>query len=269
MRPEDDRFPTSVLTDEEVDRFRSEGFLLLDRPVISLDALEEARVLLDRLFARFDSLPSKYAKDLTEGARSNEHPRIPEIVQTAQLAPRLQRSEIMKTCTAIARQLYGPSARLLFDHAIYKPPFNEAATAWHQDAAYGLPGEMGGTIWVPLQSVGPEGGCMRFVPGSHRDGLQEHAHLASESNPGLLGAGVSTTDVAVCPVQAGGLTVHDMFTLHSTGPNRSSTFRRVWVLNFSHTAPVPGAGARAKMRLGAALGRARSHLPATRRRPAG
>ena len=264
MRLADGRPLAPVLTEEEVDRFRSEGYLLVDRPVIALAELEAARLLLDRLFARFERLPAKYAKDLAEGARSGEPARIPEIVQTAQLAPGLLRSGAMRTCTAIARELYGPAARLLFDHAIYKPPFNQAPTAWHQDAAYGRPGEMGGTIWLPLQAVGADAGCMRFVPGSHRHGLVGHDRLPSESNPGLLSTAVGTAEVAVCPVQAGGLTVHDMFTLHSTGPNSSGAWRRVWVLNFCHTAAPPGRTARAKMRVGAAAALARSRLPLAR-----
>jgi hypothetical protein len=30
----------------------------------------------------------------------------------------------------------------------------------------------------------------------------------------------------------GGVVVHNVFTLHSTGPNDGTTTRRVWVLNF-------------------------------------
>jgi Phytanoyl-CoA dioxygenase (PhyH) len=237
-----------VLGDQEVERYRADGFLLVDRPLISARALRELRMLLDGLFDRFDRLPSGYAKDLAEGAQAGDKARIPEIERPTRLKPRLLRSEAVAVCTAIARQLHGPEARLTYDHAIYKPPLNGAWTAWHQDAAYAPPGEMGVGIWVPLQDVKADGGCMRFVPGSHHDGLVEHGHLASEVNTGLLGARVEGTDAVTCPVQAGGVALHNIFTVHSAGPNCGTTTRRVWILNFSTTTLVPGPLQRAQRR---------------------
>jgi ectoine hydroxylase-related dioxygenase (phytanoyl-CoA dioxygenase family) len=223
----------TLLSDEEIERYRAEGFLLLDRPLVPLSALNDIKVLLDRLFERFDRLPTEFAKDLAEDARTSDKPRVPEITMTTRLSPQLLRTPAAAICTSIARQLHGPNAHLVFDHAIYKPVGHSAATPWHQDAAYAKPGELSVGIWLPLQDVAADEGCMRFVPGSHIAGLLEHRHLASESNPGLLGANVEEDKVVSCPVRAGGLVVHNVMTAHSTGPNGGSTTRRVWIMNFS------------------------------------
>jgi phytanoyl-CoA hydroxylase len=237
--------PATLLSDEEVERYRTDGFLLVDRPLVSPSALDEVRVLLDRLFDRFDRLPPGYAKDLAAGARAGDRPRIPEINSATRLSPRLLRSEAVAVGTSIAQQLHGPRAQLVFDHAIYKPPFNEAATHWHQDAAYAKPDELSVGLWFPLQDVNVDGGCMRFVPGSHLRGLVEHSHLTSESNAGLLGAGVEGAEVVNCPVSTGGLVLHNVYTVHSTGPNRGGAMRRVWVLNFGVAASAPARARRA------------------------
>ena len=235
--------PTKVLSGEEVERYRREGFLLLDRPVIPADALKEVRDQIDNLFDHFQRLAPRYARDLAPGARAGEPPRIPEIDVPSKFAPKLMESPVLNICTRIARELHGPDVELTWDHAIYKPPLNEAATPWHQDAAYAEPGQDSVGMWVPLQDVSADQACMRFVPGSHRLGLATHAHLASESNPGLLGAQVDETAVVNCPVSAGGLVLHNDMTLHSTGPNLGTETRRVWILNVGIRRPT----ARAKL----------------------
>jgi len=236
----------STLSDQEVERYHNDGFLLLDRPLISPEALQEVREQLDRLFDHFARLVPRYARDLAPGARPGEAPRIPEVDFPSKLAPKLMSSPVLSVCTSVARQLHGRFARLTYDHAIYKPPLNEAATPWHQDAAYAQPGELSVGIWVPLQDVPAESGCMRFVPGSHRSGLADHSQLASESNPSLLGAEVDESAAVACPVRAGGLVVHNVMTLHSTGPNLGASTRRVWVLNFG-SQPLPPATLRSRL----------------------
>lgn len=249
-----------TLSDAEVRRYHEQGFLLVDRPVIAPEALSIVQRRLDDLFARFHELPPGHAKDLAPGARTGEPPRIPEITETTKLSPGLLRSEVLAVCSSIARQLHGPSTRLVFDHAIYKPPLNDAATAWHQDAAYAPDGELGVGIWVPLQDVDEEGGCMRFLPGSHKNGLTRHGALASEANPHLLAASVDEDEVATCPVHAGGMVMHNTYTLHSTGPNCAGVTRRVWVLNFSCTTVSGTTRSRARLRAVALTQLAREKL---------
>ena len=228
----------NLLSEEEVERYRQDGFLLLDRPLIDPQALQDVRDQVDGLFDHFARLAPRYARDLAPGARLGDAPRIPEVDVPSKFSPKLASSPALSICAAIARQLHGPAARLTWDHAIYKPSLNEASTPWHQDAAYADAGEVAVGMWIPLQDVSLEEGCMRFVPGSHRRGLADHAHLASESNPGLLGAEVDEATVVSCPVQAGGLVLHNDMTLHSTGPNLGTGTRRVWILNFGTQAPT-------------------------------
>ena len=252
-------FESALLSDEEIEQYQTEGFLLLDRPLVPLSALNEVRLMLDRLFDRFDRLPPEFAHDLAEGAHVGEKPRIPEINMTTSLSPHLLRTYALTVCVSIARQLHGPDAHLVFDHAIYKPVGNSATTAWHQDAAYARQGAQSVGFWLPLQDVAADQGCMRFVPGSHLGALLEHSHLASESNPALLGVRVDDDKVVSCPVRAGGVVLHNVMTVHSTGPNTGDTTRHVWIMNFGTPAwaPAPVPPATKVKALRAAVGRYR------------
>jgi hypothetical protein len=123
--------PGYLLTADEVDHYRAEGYLCLDRPLLAPGDLAQVGRSLDRLFERFASIPLGFAQDLDVGAAADGLPRIPEVNFTTVLAPSLSRSPVIRVCTQIARQLHGRRAHLVFDHAIYKSPENGAATSWH------------------------------------------------------------------------------------------------------------------------------------------
>ena len=57
-----------------------------------------------------------------------------------------------------------------------KPPGFSQATPAHQDGYYFMldPCEAV-TMWLALEETDEENGCVRYVPGSHRNGLREHA----------------------------------------------------------------------------------------------
>ena len=80
----------------------------------------------------------------------------------------------------------GPFARLA-EILLGEPPdpqnlqyFNKApgvnrATPAHQDGAYFPIEPMNAvTIWLALEDIGPAQGCLRYLRGSHRDGLRPH-----------------------------------------------------------------------------------------------
>jgi Phytanoyl-CoA dioxygenase (PhyH) len=105
--------------------------------------------------------------------------------------------------------------------------------SWHQDLTYwGLDEVNEVTAWVALSPATVESGCMRFVPGSHRQRLVPHVDSFGKDN--LLTRGqeiaievdeASAVDVILRPGQA---SFHHGHMFHSSGPNRSGV-RRVGV----------------------------------------
>jgi ectoine hydroxylase-related dioxygenase (phytanoyl-CoA dioxygenase family) len=62
-------------------------------------------------------------------------------------------------------------ARLYEDLLLYKAAGEPAGTSWHRDAPHWpLSGRQMCSIWLSLDSVRGDTGCMRFVAGSHLDG---------------------------------------------------------------------------------------------------
>lgn len=111
-----------------------------------------------------------------------------------------------------------------------KPPGVGQATPPHQDGFYFMlqPCEAV-TLWVALEPVDEETGCVRYLRGSHRAGLQPHAPS------GTLGFSQAVTnherlcgryEEVALPAEPGTLLAHHALTVHRADRNRSVTRTR-------------------------------------------
>ncbi|MGI9413187.1 MAG: phytanoyl-CoA dioxygenase family protein, partial [Hyphomicrobiales bacterium] len=115
-----------------------------------------------------------------------------------------------------------------------KEPETDAIITWHQDLTYWGLGETDEevTAWLALSDVTPESGCMRFVPGSHKNRIVPHEDTFADNN--LLSRGQEIAvdvdeDAAVDVVlKPGQLSLHHGRMFHASGPNRSDD-RRIGV----------------------------------------
>ena len=107
-----------------------------------------------------------------------------------------------------------------------KPPGTGQPTPPHQDGYYfKLSPCEALTMWLALDDIDDENGCVSYVRGSHRRGMRPHAR----SN--VLGFSQAMTDYGrpedeehevQMPARAGDLLVHHALTIHSAGGNLSS-----------------------------------------------
>lgn len=111
-----------------------------------------------------------------------------------------------------------------------KPPGIGKPTPPHQDGYYFMlePCEAV-TMWFALDDVDEENGCVRYIPGSHREGMRTHGRTAT------LGFSQGITDCPTADDQArevamhahpGDLLVHHALTTHRADGNTSPTRTR-------------------------------------------
>lgn len=110
-----------------------------------------------------------------------------------------------------------------------KEPRDGTFVTWHQDGAYfNLEPAEHVTAWIALSDATTQSGCMRFLPGSHRNGPLEHVKGTTDRNllsngqqvPGIDGEGAVPV-----PVPAGHFSLHHTHILHASGPNNSADRR--------------------------------------------
>jgi hypothetical protein len=222
------------LTKDQIHQFYQDGFLKVPR-VASATEVKQIRTLLKSLFERFNKLPTHLAHDLDECQYADGMPRNPEIGRCLKLERELAQTHYIRNAKAIARQLLGPEARICYDHAIFKPPHSNSATKWHQDEAYDKPvgaPELRASLWLALQDVTVENGCLQFIPNSHKVGLLPHYHPTATAHA-LTTDCVDPTQAVACPLSAGDITIHHGRTLHYAGPNITDRPRLAWILDFA------------------------------------
>lgn len=110
-----------------------------------------------------------------------------------------------------------------------KPPGSNHPTPPHQDNYYFcLSPPQVLTMWLALDEVDEENGCLRYVPGSHLRGIRPHGRTQTLGfSQGILdyGAADYALEVAV-PAAPGDVLIHHGNTIHRAEINRSPTRHR-------------------------------------------
>lgn len=134
-------------------------------------------------------------------------------------------------------QLIGPNIILWITRILCKPSVQGREVPWHQDGEYWpmRPLETC-TVWIALDEVSTENGCMRFIPGSHAaDGLYRH-HMSDRKDLVLnleLDEDQYDESTAVnVELPLGGMSIHHVKLIHGSLANKSNKRRAALVMRY-------------------------------------
>jgi len=225
------------LSAEQLATLRRDGFLLV-HGMASREEITRLQSLYDRLFAERRGWDKGDLFDMVGRDEAGKAAALPQMLWPSRYEPELGNSQLARSARAVAEQILGPSLENMLEHAILKPAGKGAATPWHQDEAFNRKGsgfEESISIWMPLQDVTVESGCMRYIAGSNHGPLMDHR--SPNNDPSIHGLeSVTTPDLTHCkdvPMPAGSGVIHLSRTIHSAGPNISGQPRRAYILGFA------------------------------------
>ncbi len=110
-----------------------------------------------------------------------------------------------------------------------KPPGISQATPAHQDGNYFMLHPCHAvTMWMALDTVDEENGCVRYLRGSHLDGMRHHERTQTLGfSQGIVDYGKNESREEVpCPAKPGDLLAHHAMTVHRADANASPTRTR-------------------------------------------
>lgn len=200
-----------MLSQADVRRYAEEGQIVLPwrMPEDMISCIERRT---DELLSARPDLSADYVPGLPE---IEEHwlaaARIPEILDAVE-------------------RLVGPDF-INWGSALFGKPANDGIeTPWHQDGEYWPIRPLATcTAWIAIDDATPENGCMRVVPGSHRDRTLlphrtvEGAYTLHRTLEDGSGAEAGARDVVL---ERGQISIHDVYMIHGSRPNASSRRRR-------------------------------------------
>ena len=212
-----------MLSEAQIASYREHGYVIPDFR-LSDSLLDDLRADQKRLVERHadfrDICPNLLAYDL----RFLEVARTPEILD-------------------MVGQVIGPDFALWNSSLFSKPTRNGQRTPWHQDGQYWPIRPLATcTVWIALDDSTTENGCLRVIPGSHHE-RRLRAHRSLDADDVTLGQELdpSEYDPATAEdivLEAGQMSLHDVYLLHSSEANHSSQPRRGMTLRFMPTTSV-------------------------------
>ncbi len=222
------------ITAADRDRFFADGFAVVAQ-LVSPETVEQLRQAYDDIVA--GRAQARGDRMLGDVIRQVKHP--------SQDHPVFRHNTAIDVGTALASALFRRTDMTkVYEMLIDKPAGTPHATPWHQDVGYlGRPAAPAGTpadvptiqIWLALDAVDTDNGCMQFLPRPH--GQPSLRHVVASGDPDDEGRLLAIdepidTDLATaCPLQAGGCTIHLVGTPHFTGANHSTRPRRAYIFN--------------------------------------
>ena len=161
-------YGSGVVTDEQVESFRSDGFLIIEEGLIPMSTVE---VLRERFAAIFEGEYSTgIAPDEVNWKKGRDRDDVTRQICNGWRADDLIAAQVLSEKTGrIAARLGGyRGTRMLQDNCLWKPPGTKSL-GMHQDGSYAdylSPPEMI-TCWVALDETFAQGGTIEYVRGSH------------------------------------------------------------------------------------------------------
>lgn len=213
----------SRLSDQQLEEFRDQGYLLFREPVF-------AQADFDRLCEIFE-----------EHMRTKGESRADELDTPHFEDPRLLDFLLSDRVIDLVDGIVGPDVGLFSSHFICKEPKIGRPTPWHEDSAY-WKNQFSDytkivTVWLALDRVDRENGCMQVIPGTHANGFSEYQELESAQDYTFTREikDLDASSAVALELQPNQASLHDSRIVHGAEPNRSPRRRAGYTMRYFST----------------------------------
>ena len=146
------------------------------------------------------------------------------------LLPSFDTATRNKTLVEAAKEILGENI-LVWSAALFiKEASSTKIVSWHQDLTYWQLNDIREvTCWLAISSARKQAGCMKFIPGSHKNRIVPHNDTFDENN--LLTRGqeisveVNENEAVYAELDPGQASFHHGLLFHSSGPNTTDDRR--------------------------------------------
>jgi phytanoyl-CoA hydroxylase len=215
-----------MLTEAQLAFYQENGFVVLDS-VFNSSELAHLQNAADELLAKSGPVHPDNPRLQIEEEDADVVRKIEPIID---VVPVLQELVFDERMTSPAAQILGEDVVLFEDKLNYKPPRVGSPYPLHQDYAYWQDyTDQLVSVTLLLDDATEENGCLRFVAGSHADGLVPR----EDDHPRIIQFDVDASTSVGTPGAAGSLVVFSCYTAHHSYPNRTEHGRRAILYTYN------------------------------------
>lgn len=214
-----------MLTPAELQHFRERGYVI-PRYRLPAPLLQRLRDGMDQLLER--------RTDVAPEDLANPHMMPP--VDGAQPNPFMAAARNPQLLDAM-EQILGPDLVLWITRVLCKPALKGREVPWHQDGEYWPMRPLATcSAWIAIDPVSIANGCMRFIPGSHRQQALYRHHTTERENLVLnleLDADqFDESDAVDVELEPGQMSLHDVRLIHGSAANTSGQRRAALIMRY-------------------------------------
>lgn len=212
-----------MLTELEIQKYRRDGYVVPEWrvPDKTIEAIRKSHTQLIERYPEFtDYCPTLLAYDVS-------------FLNYARNSALLDMIE----------QIIGPNIILWNSSFFAKPAKVGSRTPWHQDGEYWPIRPLATcSVWIAVDDSNIGNGCLQFIPGSH-----QHRELKTHNFNGdkdlalpleLDESSFDDGEAVHIELEAGQISLHDVFLMHASDPNESEAPRRGMTLRFMPTSSI-------------------------------
>jgi ectoine hydroxylase-related dioxygenase (phytanoyl-CoA dioxygenase family) len=201
------------LSTDQVETYERDGYLLPGQPAFGPERFAELKKIFEEHLAGAQARGERG----DSGELDMPHTRDPRLLEF------LLADELLDA----VEPLVGPDIGLFASAFLSKEPHTGRATPWHEDSYFweGRFDRMDRitTVWVALDAVDRENGCMKVLPGSHTAGASEYEFADPDefSFDRVVKGGVDESKAVYFELSPGEFSLHDARIIHGADQNRS------------------------------------------------
>ncbi len=209
------------LSETQINTYHNQGWLIPDFRLPEHEVSHLRTILDDLIKANPDVRPEKLVSAHVEG-RGDTAKNSEGVRGSREFLKLAMHPEIVE----MVSHVLGDDIILWGCHIFCKPAGDGLETPWHQDGHYWPIRPLATcTVWVALDDSTVENGCLRVVPGSHKDKIVL-PHLLEDRSDLVLNLRTQAdtfnpNDAVDVQLQAGQMSMHDVYMIHGANVNRS------------------------------------------------
>jgi len=213
-----------------LEQYRRDGFVAVENAFTAQEVQGAKDGMNDLIMGKIEGFTgiqyeSKAREMLPTLSLENRLDAVRKFAWFAAHEPRLAAMARHPGLQRVLRLILGETPVMFQDMALIKPPKIGVEKPWHQDQAYfDYPiGTRVVGVWIALDDATVDNGCMRLLPGLHKEGPKLHFKRRDWQ---ICDAEIMGLHPIAAPLRPGGLLLFDGLLPHGTPTNFSPHRRR-------------------------------------------